>query len=376
MKKWLLPALTLALIGTSAPASATILFAGGEDTSGFTVIGSNSGMNSPGGYLSAHARVAAWMSNSTSTSDPPANRIQTPTFTSTSNLWVHGQVASWVANTGTNNEEAVIIRSPDGVARILVLQTGTAGTLKVSTRNAAGTITDLATSTATFSSTTTNPTAFDLYINYTCSSAGGVQLYIGGTLGINYSGNPCTDSATSLDQVDFASVNNETGTSAGNCGGGNGGTCWSEIIIADGNTLGDVLQTLAPQAAGNTQSWTPNTVGDINPTSINNSNFIATGSSNSLSQWTIPTLATGQFNVLAVVQEAEISVGTTGPQHFEWLLRTKDGTNNVTGSLGPTTVGAFQTFSNQIWATNPTTGVGWVPSDIATGFNLGIESLN
>jgi hypothetical protein len=373
MKKHL-ASLLVVLVGAALlapqPASATnILFAGGEDIS-FTPIGTTQYSLSCAGLAcrSTFARYAIGGVNSTTVADPPANRMQTPTFTAGSNIWVHGQFFNAV-NTTTLNEQGVILRSPDGVSRIIVRQTGTAGQLKVSTRKSDGTITDLATATGTYS---TGITAFDLYVNFTCSGAGGVQLYLANVQVINYSGSPCTtDPATQLNQADFASLNNTATLCTIN-----NGFCWSEIIIADADTRGMALWTLAPAAAGNTQSWTPNTVGNVNPFIFNDLTSVATGSNNALSQWTTPVAApSGAWNVLAVSQEARLAVGLTGPQHFEWLLRTKDGTNNVTGSMAPLLVN-FSNFTNQIWAVNPTTSAAWSISDIAAGFNLGVESLN
>lgn len=219
--------------------------------------------------------------------------------------------------------------------------------------------------------------SINLYINYSCSSAGGVKLYIDGALLASFNGNPCTDSATSLNKVAFgAFASTEYGNTQG-CGSGQGasvGACWSEMIAANQDTRAMSLWTLPPQAAGNTQSWTPNTVGNINPTSINDSNFIQTASSSELSEWTTPTSApAGSWIVDALVQEARVLGGNTGPQHFEWLVRTKDGTDNVASSTA-TNPGSFADFFH-IWSLNPKTGLSWLLSDIATGFNTGIESL-
>jgi hypothetical protein len=195
-------------------------------------------------------------------------------------------------------------------------------------------------------------------------------MYLAGTQVINFSGNPCTDAATQLNQVEFASANGGAGGTVSN----GGGTGWSEIIIADQDTRGMGLWTLNPTAAGNTQSWTPNTVANVNKATINDTTNVSTGSNNALSEWTTPTSPpAGTWNVLAVVQEARVLRGTTGPQNFEWLLRTTDGTDHVTGSVNPST--SFGNFSNQIWATNPFTTSAWAITDIAAGFNLGIESL-
>lgn len=363
-----------AAIGGEADAF-TLYYAGGEDTSvtfiGTAAVGDAACAN--GSCRSTFARESLSAENSTTVADPPANRIQVPTFTAASSLWIHARFDPGLLSGSTANEQGLLVRSPDGVSRIVLRQTGTYGQIKVSTRNAAGTITDLATASSNFSAAAH---AMDLQVNYTCSSSGGIALYIDGTSVISYSGNPCTDSATTLNQVEFASLTN--GANGGNnCGSGGGesaGTCWSEFIIADSSTLGMGLWTLAPQAAGNTQSWTPNTVGDVNPTTINDSNFVSTGSNNALSEWTTPTSApSGTWNVLAIVQEARVLASTSGPSTAEWLMRTKDGTDHVTGSFTPP-VASFGNFNNQIWTTNPNTSVGFVIGDIASGFNLGIES--
>jgi hypothetical protein len=201
-------------------------------------------------------------------------------------------------------------------------------------------------------------------------------MWFAGTQVINYTGaSICTDAATQLNQVDFASFNNGTNNNGGcNSGSGYGATCWSEIIIADSDTRGMGLWTLAPQAAGNTQSWTPNTVSDVNPVTINDTNFVSTGSNNALSEWTTPTSPpSGTWNVLAIVQEARVLASTSGPSTAEWLMRTKDGSDHTTGSFTPP-VASFANFNNQIWATNPHTSAAFVIGDITTGFNLGIES--
>jgi hypothetical protein len=367
-KKWLLPALVLALIGTSAPASATnILFASGED-SGFT--SSNSLYTSidttSGLYRSSFAREAL------KTFYDNGSYYLSPAFTATSNLWFHAYVY-YGSNYGEfANDIGLILYSPDGNARILLRQTGTQGQFKISTKTASGTVTDLATTSSNINPLTLH--VMDLHVSYTCSSAGGVTLYEDGVQVINYSGNPCTDSATSLNQVALGVLGATNGSNT-SCGNGGDATCWSEIIVADGDTRGMALWTLAPQASGNTQSWTPNTVGDINPTSINDSNFIATTTTGALSEWTTPTSPpSGAWNVLAVAQDARVSAGYTGPQHFEWLARTKDGSDHVTGSVAPLD-GSFSNY-NGVWATNPYTSSAWSITDIAAGFNLGIESLN
>lgn len=378
MRRLALAVMLLLMTAAHHANSATIYFAGGEDTS-FTVVGSPSGVDVSDTVArrTAFAREALSMANGTTVADPPANRMATPTFTSASTLWIHAQVYSAGVITTTSGEQAMLVRSPDGVSRIVLRQTGTNGTLKVSKRNAAGTITDLATASGTFSVNTV--TSFDLQIVYGCTSGDQVNLWLAGVSVISFTGaSICTDAATSLNQAEFASINNgayvtQSGLGCDNAGGA-ASTCWSEVIAADSDTRGMGLWTLAPQASGNTQSWTPNTVGDVNPTAINDTNFVSTGSNNALSEWTTPTSPpSGTWNVIAIVQEARVLASTSGPSTAEWLMRTKDGTDYVTGSFTPP-VAAFGNFSNQIWTTNPHTSAAFVIGDIAAGFNLGIES--
>jgi hypothetical protein len=336
-----------------------ILFAGGEDLS-FTFLGSTDFLIFGGGGTAGRTTYArGGVRIPSGAGDPPTSRAQTSTFTSGSLLWIHGQ-ASFGNGSSVNNVQSLIVRSPDGVARILVRQTATSGLLKVSTRNAAATITDLATASSTMTTGTNHQ--FDLMIDY--SSSGGVDLYLDGALVINFSGDPRTDAATQLNQVDFGSPC-PTSTVAGG---------WSEVIIADEDTRGMSLWTLAPQAAGNTQSWTPNTVGNINEVTTSDTTLISTASNNALSQWTTPTSApSGNWGVKAIVQEARVRIGTTGPQHFDWSLRTAS--TDYTAGISNAPITGFSNFKNQQWTTNPNTSGAWAITDIASGFNLGIKSL-
>jgi hypothetical protein len=341
----------------------TILFASGEDT-GFTLIGAAVGATTPAGCSrSGYARSTACgvgANNGTIVADPPANRFQTPIFTAGNLVWVHAQFFNATDVTTTNNQQTLLLRSPDGVSRIVLRQTGTAGTFKVSSRNAAGAFTDLATATGVFTLNTI--TQLDLKVDY--SASGGVQLYLAGTLVINYSGDPRTDAATQLDQVEFSGAGFN----------GNQRTVWSEMIIADEDTTGMALWTMTPQAAGATQSWTPNTLANINKAVINDSTLITTATANALSEWTAPTaVPAGTWNVKAVVQEARVERGATGPQHFDWQLRVSATDYAAGASNAPVT--SFGNFSNYSWPTNPATSAAWITADLTTGIQYGIKSL-
>jgi hypothetical protein len=374
LKSWLAAiGLAAALTLPALPAAATILWFGGEDTS-ITYIGAAATSTNTSSAINtsfSRSTAAPALGNGTSTADPPANRVQTPTFTACANpCWIH---AVWGSSsiTGTANEQGLLVRSPDGVARILLRQTGTSGQLKVSTRNAAGTITDLATASANLSAST--PTAIDLEIVYVCSGSGGVALYEGGTQVVNYTGNPCTDSATSLDQVEFMGFNNfASGT---NCASGD--NCWSEMIAANEDTRSMHVATCALQAAGNTQAWTPSTLANVNKATISDISFVSTPTNNLLSQWTCPTSApTGTWGVKSFSIEARNLASTTGPQNFDWSLR-------VSGAdyLAGTTTGltnAFANYRDQLDvspATSTTWGISEIYNTSANQLGIGLKSL-
>ncbi len=339
----------------------SILFAGGEDTSfAFIVSGGYPQLlTSVGTYTrTTYTRTGIGCYNATSTTDPPPARAQCPTFTSTSILWFHARIYS-LAGTSTANQQALLFRSPDGVARILLRQTATRGQIKVSKRDSVGTITDLATSSSNISQTTI--TKIDIEIDYS-SSPGGVNVWIDGVNVINYVGDPRTDAATQLNQFELMNI-----------GGSNDASIWSEVIAADEDTRSMSLWTIAPVASGNTQGFIPDTVGNINEVATNDGTFVSSGSNNTISEWTTLTSPpSGTWNVRTIFQEARVQVGVTGPQHFDWVVRTAS--TDFTAGTSNAPITSFGNFNYQ-WTQNPNTSTDWLIGDIASGFNLGIKSL-
>lgn len=339
----------------------TVLWAGGEDTSFVTTLQALPSTAGPNLFRSAFARCAMSI-NFGATTFPPTAYCLTPILTPVTSFWLHGRYAT-VGNGSLSNAVWWAIADAGGVYRIAVLPTATAGQVRIVKRDASGTVTTLVTSAAGAISTFTHANqldAFDLFVNYAVS--GQVTLYFNGVAiadtgpGVDVT----TDSATTLAQTLWGA--NVNGTN--NC-------FWSEMIWQTTDSRGSALQTLPPVAAGNTQSWTPNTVGNVNPVSITDTNFISTASVNQLSEWTVATsLPAGSWNITAIVQNARANAGVTGPQHYEWLVRTTDGTDHVQGSSAPP-VGSFANDWS-IWLTNPHTSAAWAAGEL---INAGIESL-
>ena len=337
----------------------TILLATGEDTgfTGFPQIPVSS--TTAGRFRNGYARCAISTTTSTPTaSDPPAQRLQLPIFTSSNLVWFHA-VFFDVSSSGILNFQSILFRSPDGISRIVVRQTATYGTLKVSSRNAAGTLTDLATFSGSFSSATLY--SLDMKVDY--EAGGGIQIWLNGTLMVNWTGDPRTDSATQLNQIE---ISNLAASSL---------TFWSEIIVADQDTRGMSLWTIPPTAAGNTQLWTPNTVGNINEVSNSDSTFVSTTTAGQLTEWAVTgaVAPAGAWTVLSFFQEARLQVGAGGPQAVDWVVRT-GGTDYPAGQ----DIGLSSFFNNYHyqWVSNPNTGTAWLTTDFtASGFNYGLNSL-
>jgi hypothetical protein len=357
------------------PASAAILWFGGEDTS-FTCVGTCASTNGGNQFDASFARTSMSVQNGTSTSDPPTNLLvpAPATFTACNNpCWIHLKVSAYNVITTTNNEQFLILYGTDGVGRLYLRQTGANGTLKLSIANAARTFTDLATSTATY--TNAYPagtiTQIDLGISSTCSSGDTAVLYINNVQGISYTGNLCTDANTQWNKIAIGSISNTTLTCVSD------GSCISEVIVASEDTRSMRLATLILQAAGNTQGWTPNTLANVNKATISDGTFVSDSTGNVLSQWKVQTAApTGTWGVKAVSIESRLLASITGPQNFDWSWR-------ISGSdyLAGTTTALTNNFANYRLQrdTSPATGTTWGISEVfntsTNQMNIGVKSL-
>lgn len=348
----------------------TVYFAGSEDVSFLTQAGSfttsSTGLRGSSSYCRLGVCVQPTL---TTTTMPPTSYGLSPVFTSVSSFWTHCVWGMNIASvTTTSNTPAMWWNDSGGVARIVIRHTGTAGQWKVSKRDAAGSYTDLVTSAAAAWPSGTTPNVVDIFINY--AVAGQVIVYFNGVSVMDTGAgvDVTTNSATTLAQLGLQGFTTNSSANA----------TFSEIIVQDTSTIGCALISLVPQAAGNTQSWTPNTIGNINEIFTSDVSLISTASNNDLSEWT--TIAASAFpggtatwTLEAVVIEARIARGGSGPQHFDWVIRTTNAVDNLAGtSEAPSTV--LGNLSH-VFNTNPNTAGAWAIGDIASGFNIGIKSL-
>jgi hypothetical protein len=337
----------VALVAT--PASATILFAGGEDLD-FMSIGSPIGVNTSNCYNSTYARESVYTTNNSG-----AYYLVTPVFTSSSTVWAHFDFSSCTGNGANQNIPWVVFNDSSGVTRIyLQFANGSApAPVKIYKENAALTSTLLATSTSTifFNSLGT----IDIYINYGVS--GTITVYQNGSQIVTYSGDTTTDGNTALAQLELGSaVTNNT--------------FYSQVIVSTTDSRTMHLATITPVANGNTMAWT-GAVGNINTASYNDADTISSAASGQIGEFTASALPSGTFSIQAVVQSARAEATTGGPQNLKFDTRT-GGTSYQSANQTLSTAFALYQY---IWATNPNTSVAWTTSDLgAAGFNLGVES--
>ncbi|KQV29317.1 hypothetical protein ASC97_23565 [Rhizobium sp. Root1203] len=147
------------------------------------------------------------------------------------------------------------------------------------------------------------------------------------------------------------------------------------MIIATTDTRTMARFTANTVANGNTVNFSgTNVCSSIwNATTANDANYAYSGSSNVVHECTIKsTIPPGAYNVLALVMSGRALVGSSGPQHFDFLVRL-NGTDYPSPDLGPTN--SFSNITNYIQAVNPATTAPWAVSDFqAAGFNVGAKT--
>jgi hypothetical protein len=354
MKRVLLAAALLLAAGRAD--AATILSACSEDIS-CIFQGTVSVDATSGHFDSSYARLSL-KPTASAAAVPPPNRIQTNTFSAASaDFWVSATYFNTGATAGSN---AVWVEFSDaGTQRLLIRGTGTNQTYKLTKRTGGGspTNTDLATATGTICAATTR-CKLDIHVVY--SSSGSVNVYNNGTLILSYSGDVTTDSATTLNQVDFAAEDNVNNSS------------WSEIIVSDSDTRSMRMVTCAPSAAGlPSSSWT-GTASNINANTASDVTFNYTTTSNDFSNWqsgcTIPT--SGTTSVIDVRSYGRLAIGASGPQNARFSFNESSTSYDNGADLSGITT-SFTNLKYDWGATSPATSAAWTPSELNTIFGAG-----
>jgi hypothetical protein len=286
-------------------------------------------------------------------------------FGNLSSFWYHATVLISGPNTSAN---CIGFGFTDnaGVGRLYLRGTGTNGQWKLSTRNAAGTFTDVPGAIAILPVVANQLFKLDMFVNY--STSGRFTLYFNGVAALDTGAgvNITTDSATSLS---FFQISNFfTGSSFGH---------WhSEIIVADSDTRAMRVWLMNSATAGNAQTWS-GTASSVNKALISDATFISAASAGLIEEFKTGAIAlpAGAWQVPSVKMSSRALVGATAPQHVEYVTRVGS-TDFVGGSWAPP-VGSFgNDTQNYMQATNPGTSAAWTTADLtAATFNYGLESV-
>ena len=204
---------------------------------------------------------------------------------------------------------------------------------------------------------------FDMQVtNYGATAT--VNVYVNGTLVINFTGNVAVAGMTDFDHVYLG---------AGTLASGGQGQ-YSEFLVADSDTralLG--VQTLALNGAGTTTQWSNNTYTNINGISYSDANPTYVNTTAKDQEYTVTAPTPAVFSVIGVVQSARACIpsGSTPT-----ALKLGYGSGGVgyfgTGASKSPTVG-FADYQ-QIDQINPITSTTWVSADLAAPLQLDMQS--
>lgn len=368
MRKTLAGLGLLAALVLAAPADATVLFMGGEDTD-ISCYDSSHGIQKPvlvttsDHFRSNYARAAIHIAQA-STQNTLYTNCSATYIAASSDFWQSVQTYS---NTPTAGTPFISFGSSDGVERLQVRENAAGTGFTLYSHNAAGTSTQLATE-SVLNVSTALVTKVDVHVNYTCSAVGSVDIYINSTQVIAFSGNPCTDAVTSLDHLVFYDI-------AANSSGIQTHNDYSEIVASTTDTRAWGLFTLYPNASGNTVAWTGTNpcTAILDVISYNDASYVYTDTAGLIEECAVyNTLPSGSFSVPAVSMSMRGLVGSTGPQNFNFTTRT--GATDYF-SADRALNNSFHHNGPYIQETNPGTATSWTTGDLtAAGFNIGLRS--
>lgn len=279
----------------------------------------------------------------------------TPAIAPPADFWTHLQL--WRAYSASYDQAFLKFYDASGVARLMVVSTTTG--LEIVTRNAAGTVAILATSTSQIP--TYSVSELNVHLNY--ATSGGVTLYgpLGGVL-ISYTGNVTTDGVTSIVRVGFGVP--------GGSGGFDGNL--SEINIQDTDTRNCGVLSMPITGAGVVNSFDGGSYTDVNSAGYDDTHYLTSlTAGEQFLGLTAPVVPSGSWAVAGVslAMRAQVSA-SGGPQHSQLLLRTNDGVTHVGGTLAP---GPYFGNFAEMHAVNPSTGVPWTVSELS-GVQIGCQS--
>lgn len=209
---------------------------------------------------------------------------------------------------------------------------------------------------------------FDLHVKLH-GSTGVIELYMDGNLVADFTGNTMPSAAA----ADGMSILNMTGSFSPNTGASAFSIVWSEVIVANENTLDWRLAELIPTGAGANSGWA-GAYTDVDDVTIPGSGDLdmITAAANDLKSTYVMGDISGSISgmsIVAVGVVARARKGTTGPQHLRGVVRIS-GTDYETADVSPE-IALAPTF--MVWDTNPATSGAWAISAV-NGAEFGMKA--
>lgn len=148
------------------------------------------------------------------------------------------------------------------------------------------------------------------------------------------------------------------------------GAVYSEVIVANENTVDMRLKTLAPNAAGTYSEWTSGDYTGVDETGMDDTDFIMSNTAAQRITFNFPDISIADFKVHSVVLSARARAGDTGPQNMEALVR-----SGGTDAEVPFSAPEFNYTPNQvIMAVNPVGGTAWTQASLNAA-EIGLRSV-
>lgn len=327
------------LIGESTFAS--ILWMGGEDID-FPNGNPVSVVTTAGYYRSGYAREAIYATSGIGKSNPFPGGAVTSVWLSFREYAVSGPNATprlvglgksgssnslWLGNGNSFNSPYIALYKYDGttLTQLAISPSGTLG--NNASLNAAAVVmhvTNYGTSATVDVYNSTNQSAAPLF---------------------SYTGDVTAGGNTSLDSVFLGA------TSAA--------YYMSEIIVSDVDPRTYSLVTLAPNAAGDSNLWT-NTYTNVNPATINDTNYITDNTSGDIFECKMNALPAGTFNVLSVKVAARGQQVTGGVASLSVGVKTNATISAPTAVSQPAAFGLTESY----FSINPVTSSAWTTGDV------------
>lgn len=312
------------------------LFIGGEDVD-FATTKWRTYTATDGVYRTTYARCALYSDNDVSTGED-VNPLRGALAAPSTSFWLGLRL--WIGAVQNPTGQSFIAFYA-GATKVLSLRLTSSNLVEIVLWSGAS-ATVLATSTAALD----RGVLAKLDVNLTYAASGTVNVYLGGTLLVGYTGDTTVGGSTAIDGFAFF----RPGISSFGV---------SEVVAATRDTRTLSLKTHTPNALGTGSTW-EGTYADIDEPAANESDVVYSATAEQIFSTKIDDLPSGNFTIRAVKVAGSGSRGEAGPQSVQ--LGVFNGTTDAYGASKPLDTG--WTKVSETFETNPTTGGNWTAAAV------------